>query len=53
MNEERRSISRRGFMAGAGGLIGALGAAQLIAIRPVAATPASLAAAIRHVVGEA
>jgi sulfur-oxidizing protein SoxY len=53
MNDGCQSISRRGFMAGAGGLVGGLGVAQLIAIRPVAATPASMAAAIRHVVGEA
>lgn len=47
------ATTRRGFLAGAAGLVGGLGAAQLIAIRPAGATPDSMAAAIRHVVGEA
>ena len=43
------ATTRRRFLTVAGGL----GVAQLLAIRPSGATPASMAAAIRRVVGEA
>ncbi|MGA2128528.1 MAG: SoxY-related AACIE arm protein [Xanthobacteraceae bacterium] len=50
MHEERDpAATRRRFLMVAGGV----GVAQLLAIRPSAATPASMAAAIRRVVGEA
>jgi sulfur-oxidizing protein SoxY len=45
--------TRRHFLVGAGGLIGGLGTAQIITIRPARATPDSMAGAIRNVVGEA
>jgi sulfur-oxidizing protein SoxY len=47
------ATTRRNFLAGAGGLIGGLGAAQIVTVRPAGATPDSMAAAIRNVVGEA
>jgi sulfur-oxidizing protein SoxY len=47
------ATTRRRFLAAAGGAIGALGAAQFLAVRPAAATPASMAAAIREAIGEA
>lgn len=51
-NPHRRATRRR-FLAIAGGAIGAFGAPSLLALRPAAATPASMAKAIRDVVGEA
>lgn len=51
--DDHLATTRRRFLAGAGALAGGLGAAQLITIRPACATPDSMAAAIRHVVGEA
>ena len=45
--------TRREFFAAAGGALGALGATQFLVVRPAAATPASMAAAIREAVGEA
>jgi sulfur-oxidizing protein SoxY len=45
------ATTRRRFLVGAGVL--GLGGAQLIAVRPARATPGSMAAAIRDVVGEA
>jgi sulfur-oxidizing protein SoxY len=52
--DDRRDLAttRRDFLAGAGSLIGGLGAAQVVMIRPAGATPDSMAAAIRDVVGE-
>ena len=47
------ATTRRRFLAVTSGAIGALGAARFLTIRPAAATPASMAAAIRDVVGEA
>jgi sulfur-oxidizing protein SoxY len=47
------ATTRRRFLAAAGGAIGALGAAQFLAVRPAAATPVSMAAAIREAIGEA
>ena len=47
------SRTRREFLMAAGGAIGALGVMQFLTIRPAAATPATMAAAIRDVVGEA
>jgi sulfur-oxidizing protein SoxY len=53
--DDRRHLAttRRAFLAGVGGLVGGFGAAELIAIGPARATPDSMAAAIRQVVGEA
>jgi sulfur-oxidizing protein SoxY len=45
--------TRRQFLAAAGGAIGALGAGPVLMVRPAAATPVSMAKAIRDVVGEA
>jgi len=45
--------TRREFFAAAGGALGALGATQFLVVRPAAATPASMAAAIREAIGEA
>jgi sulfur-oxidizing protein SoxY len=54
MDEGRHpATTRRRFLTGAGRLIGGLGAVQLVAIRPGGATPDSMAAAIRRVVGAA
>jgi len=47
------ATTRRRFLAVAGGAIGALGTAQFLTVRPAAATPASMAAAIREAIGEA
>ncbi len=51
--QQHGATTRRGFLAGAGLVVGGLGAAQLIAVRPAAATPDSMKSAIRDVVGEA
>lgn len=48
-----KGTTRRHFLTVAGGAIGALGAAPLVAVRTAGATPASMARAIRDVVGEA
>ncbi len=47
-----RSPTRRSFLAATASVVGC-GVAQLIAVRPVRATPDTMAAAIRAVVGEA
>jgi sulfur-oxidizing protein SoxY len=47
------TATRRIFMTGAGTLIGSFGVAPAFVLRPVSATPAAMAAAIREVVGEA
>ena len=47
------TASRRGFLSGAVGVTGALALAPTLTLRPAQATPASMAAAIRDVVGEA
>ena len=51
--EAHNATTRRRFLALAGGAIGALGGESLLTVRPALATPASMAAAIREVVGEA
>lgn len=48
-----RTATRRQFLAAAGGAIGAIGAMPLLTVQPAAATPASMAAAIRDVIGTA
>jgi len=47
------TATRRIFLTGAGSLIGSFGVAPIFVLRPARATPASMAAAIREVVGEA
>jgi len=47
------AATRRVFLTGVGGLVGAFGVAPTSILRPAAATPASMAAAIREAVGEA
>src|SRR5262245_36527106 len=47
------STTRRTFLAGVSATVGTLGAGTLLAVRPAAATPESMAKAIRDVVGEA
>lgn len=47
------ATTRRQFLVGAGGTLGALGATQFLTVRPASATPASMAAAIREAIGEA
>ena len=47
------TATRRLFLTGVGGLVGSLGVGPSLALRPAAATPAAMAAAIREVVGEA
>ena len=47
------ATTRRVFLTGAGGLIGSFGVAPTLILRPAAATPTSMAAAIHEVVGEA
>ena len=48
----QRAATRRQFLVAAGGAIGAVSAGSLLIIQPAQATPASMAAAIREVVGE-
>src|SRR5271166_6167962 len=50
---ERENNTRRQFLVVAGGLVGGLGLAPFLGTRPAGATPATMAAAIRDVVGEA
>ena len=45
--------TRRSFLAGGSAAFGAFGVAQVLVVRPAVATPASMAKAIRDVVGEA
>ena len=47
------TATRRIFLTGAGSLIGSFGVAPTFVLRSASATPASMAAAIREVVGEA
>lgn len=47
------TATRRIFLTGAGSLIGSFGVATIFVLQPASATPASMAAAIREVVGEA
>jgi sulfur-oxidizing protein SoxY len=49
----QETATRRQFLTIAGGLAGVVGIAPRLAVRPAEATPASMAAAIRDVVGEA
>jgi sulfur-oxidizing protein SoxY len=53
MNEHdnQTSTSRRRFLAGAGSVIGGIGAARILAVSPAFATPETLASAIREVTG--
>jgi sulfur-oxidizing protein SoxY len=53
MGENAQTSTRRRFLAGGGAALGALGIASTVTLRPAAATPASMAKAIRDVVGEA
>jgi sulfur-oxidizing protein SoxY len=48
-----KTSTRRQFLAAAGGLVAGSAVAPLLVVRPAAATPASMAAAIREVIGEA
>ncbi len=48
-----KASTRRQFLAAAGGLVAGSAIAPLLVVRPAAATPASMAAAIREVIGEA
>ena len=47
------TTTRRIFLRGVGGFVGSFGVAPTFILRPAAATPASMAAAIHEVVGEA
>jgi sulfur-oxidizing protein SoxY len=47
------ATTRRVFLTGVGGLIGSFGVAPTVILRPAAATPASMAAVIHQLVGEA
>ncbi len=49
----RATPTRRRFLAGAGGVVAGSAVMPLLIVRPAAATPDSMAAAIRTVVGEA
>jgi sulfur-oxidizing protein SoxY len=48
-----KTSTRRQFLVAAGGLIAGSAMAPLLVVRPAAATPASMATAIREVIGEA
>jgi sulfur-oxidizing protein SoxY len=52
-NPQDSPATRRKFLAAVGSFIGSFAAAPTVTVRPAAATPASMAAAIREVVGEA
>jgi sulfur-oxidizing protein SoxY len=52
-NLQDMAATRRKFLAAVGSFIGSFAAAPTVTVRPAAATPASMAAAIREVVGEA
>lgn len=53
MSKKERNPTRRTMLIGASCMAGALGAPVLLAIRRAQATPATMTAAIRQVVGEA
>ena len=53
INPHHAATTRRVFLTGAGSLIGSFGVAPTLILRPAAATPTSMAAAIHEVVGEA
>jgi sulfur-oxidizing protein SoxY len=53
MTNERAKTTRRGFLAGTAGLAGGIMVASVAATRSSRATPATMAAAIKKVVGEA
>ena len=53
INPHHTAATRRIFLTGVGSFIGSFGVAPTFVLRPAAATPASMAAAIREVVGEA
>ena len=48
-----KTSTRRQFLVAAGGLVAGSAMAPLLVVRPAAATPPSMAAAIREVIGEA
>lgn len=52
MSKTKQNPTRRTILIGAGCMAGALGAPALLTIRRAQATPATMTAAIRHVVGE-
>src|SRR5262245_31506197 len=49
----RKGTTRRRFLTVTGGALSAIGMSSFVTLRPAAATPASMAKAIRDVVGEA
>jgi sulfur-oxidizing protein SoxY len=53
MSQDERNPTRRAILVGAGCMAGALGAPTLLTVRRAQATPATMEAAIRQVVGEA
>ncbi|MBO0755116.1 MAG: SoxY-related AACIE arm protein [Bradyrhizobiaceae bacterium] len=53
MSKKERNPTRRTILIGAGWIAGAVGAPVLLTIRRAQATPATMSAAIRQVVGEA
>jgi sulfur-oxidizing protein SoxY len=52
-NPQQPAATRRKFLAAVGGFAGFIAAGPTVTLRPAAATPAAMAAAIREVVGEA
>src|SRR6476620_8320523 len=52
-NPQDAAATRRKFLAAVGSFIGSFAAAPTVTVRPAAATPASMALAVREVVGEA
>jgi acyl-CoA reductase-like NAD-dependent aldehyde dehydrogenase len=48
-NPQQPAATRRKFLAAAGGFAGSIAAGPTVILRPAAATPASMAAAIRDV----
>jgi len=53
MGSIAQTSTRRGFLAGSSAAVGAFGVAQVLSIHPAAATPQTMAKAIRDAVGEA
>ena len=52
-NPQQPAATRRKFLVAAGGFAGSIAAGPTVILRPAAATPALMAAAIRELVGEA
>ena len=53
INPHHATTTRRIFLTGVGSFVGSFGVAPAFILRPAAATPASMAAAIHELVGEA